>query len=118
MAQPPLPLVENEKVVDRVRGPEQQAIVKRYTEKAVQFIREKREQNLTLPLPERKDSGGMQEESFDAPEFDAEVTVNWAKLKDEMAQLKPQLQFAFQESRARWLYTGITRAAKRLSVVV
>src|SRR5947209_8088815 len=26
--------------------------------------------------------------------------------------------FAFQESRARWLYTGITRAAKRLSIVV
>ena len=26
--------------------------------------------------------------------------------------------FAFQESRARWLYTGITRAAKRLSVVI
>src|SRR5437763_4526803 len=26
--------------------------------------------------------------------------------------------FAFQASRARWLYTGITRAAKRLSVVV
>jgi len=26
--------------------------------------------------------------------------------------------FAFQDARARWLYTGITRAAKRLSVVV
>jgi len=26
--------------------------------------------------------------------------------------------FAFQESQARWLYTGITRAAKRLSIVV
>lgn len=26
--------------------------------------------------------------------------------------------FAFQDSRARWLYTGITRAAKRLTVVV
>ncbi|MGY3450396.1 ATP-dependent DNA helicase [Bradyrhizobium sp. USDA 4353] len=26
--------------------------------------------------------------------------------------------FAFQEARARWLYTGITRAAKRLSIVV
>lgn len=26
--------------------------------------------------------------------------------------------FAFQDSRARWLYTGITRAAKKLSVVV
>jgi exodeoxyribonuclease-5 len=26
--------------------------------------------------------------------------------------------FAFQDSRARWLYTGITRAVKKLSVVV
>jgi exodeoxyribonuclease-5 len=26
--------------------------------------------------------------------------------------------FAFQDSRTRWLYTGITRAAKRLSIVV
>ena len=26
--------------------------------------------------------------------------------------------FALQDSRARWLYTGITRAAKRLSIVV
>ena len=26
--------------------------------------------------------------------------------------------FAFQDSRARWLYTGVTRAAKRLTVVV
>lgn len=26
--------------------------------------------------------------------------------------------FAFQDSRARWLYTGITRAAKRLSIVM
>jgi arylsulfatase A len=38
-------------VIDRVRGPEQQAIVKRYTEKAVQFIREKREQPFFLYLP-------------------------------------------------------------------
>ncbi len=26
--------------------------------------------------------------------------------------------FAFQDSRARWLYTGITRAAKKLSIVI
>ena len=26
--------------------------------------------------------------------------------------------FAFPDSRARWLYTGVTRAAKRLTVVV
>ncbi|HEY2410989.1 MAG TPA: sulfatase [Pirellulaceae bacterium] len=49
--QPPLPLFENEKVIDRVRGPEQQAIVKRYTEKAVRFIRDKREQPFFLYLP-------------------------------------------------------------------
>jgi arylsulfatase A len=34
-----------------VRAPEQQAIVKRYTEKAVQFIRDKREQPFFLYLP-------------------------------------------------------------------
>jgi len=65
----------------------------------VGVIREKREQNLTLPLPERKDSGGLLEESFEAPEFDAEARIDLTKLHDEMAQLQPQLQFALQESR-------------------
>ena len=65
----------------------------------VGVIREKREQNLTLPLPDRKDSGGLQEESFEAPEFDAETRVDLTKLHDELAQLKPQMQFALQESR-------------------
>ena len=65
----------------------------------VGVIREKREQNLTLPLPERKDSGGLLEESFEAPEFDAEARVDLTKLHDEMAQLQPQMQFALQESR-------------------
>jgi membrane-associated protease RseP (regulator of RpoE activity) len=66
----------------------------------VGVIRDKREQNLTLPLPERKGSGGLLEESFDAPDFDAEAAhIDLTELRDEMAQLKPQLQFAFQESR-------------------
>jgi membrane-associated protease RseP (regulator of RpoE activity)/vacuolar-type H+-ATPase subunit H len=65
----------------------------------VGVIRDKREQNLTLPLPERKDSGGLLEESFEAPEFDAEAHIDLTELRDEMAQLKPQMQFAFQESR-------------------
>ena len=65
----------------------------------VGVIREKREQNLTLPLPERKDSGGLLEESFEAPEFDAETRVDLTELHDEMAQLQPQMQFAIQESR-------------------
>ena len=37
--QPPLPLLENEKVIARVRAGEQATLVKRYTEKATQFIR-------------------------------------------------------------------------------
>jgi serine protease Do len=65
----------------------------------VGVIREKREQNLTLPLPERKNSGEWIEESFDAPNFDAEAHVDLTKLRQEMAQLRPQLQFALQESR-------------------
>jgi PDZ domain len=65
----------------------------------VGVIRDKREQNLTLPLPERKDSGGLLEESFDAPDFDAEAHIDLTELRDEIAQLKPQMQFAFQESR-------------------
>jgi len=65
----------------------------------VGVIRDKREQNLTLPLPERKDSGGLLEESFEAPDFDAEAHLDLSKLRDEMTQLKPQMQFALQESR-------------------
>jgi membrane-associated protease RseP (regulator of RpoE activity)/vacuolar-type H+-ATPase subunit H len=65
----------------------------------VGVIREKREQNLTLPLPDRKDSGGLQEESFEGPEFDAETRVDLTKLHDELAQVQPQMQFALQESR-------------------
>jgi hypothetical protein len=67
---------------------------------SVGIIREKREQNLTLPLPERKDSGSLfEEESLELPDFDAEVNFDFAKLNNELAQLKPQLQFALEESR-------------------
>ena len=51
LAQPPLPLIENETVIARVRGAEQFAITRQYTEKAVQFVREHREQPFFLYLP-------------------------------------------------------------------
>jgi serine protease Do len=66
---------------------------------AVGIIREKHEQNLTLPLPERKDSGEMFEETFDLPQFDAEANLDWAKMRDELAELRPQMQFAMEESK-------------------
>src|SRR6202522_3590629 len=40
---------------------------------AVTVMRDKREQNLTLTLPEKGDSGSLIEDSFDVPDFTAEV---------------------------------------------
>jgi serine protease Do len=65
----------------------------------VSIIRDKREQNLTLPLPERKDSGDLFEETFDMPNIDAEAEVQLGEVRNEMARLQPQMQFAMQESR-------------------
>jgi arylsulfatase A len=51
MAQPPLPLVENEQVVERVRADVQTTLIKRYTEKALQFIRDNQKHQFFLYLP-------------------------------------------------------------------
>jgi arylsulfatase A len=51
MRQPPLPLVENEKVVGRVKQDEHQAIVATYTDAAVKFVRENAEKPFFLYLP-------------------------------------------------------------------
>lgn len=50
-AQTPLPLLENETVIERVRAEEQAEITRRYTERAVKFIREHREKPFFLYLP-------------------------------------------------------------------
>jgi len=50
-SQPPLPLVENETVIERLRGPEQETITKRYTEHAIEFIRENKAEPFFLYLP-------------------------------------------------------------------
>jgi len=50
-SQPPLPLVEQTKVVGRVKQDEQQAIVETYTKAAVKFIEEQRDLPFLLYLP-------------------------------------------------------------------
>jgi serine protease Do len=66
----------------------------------VGIIRDKKEQNLTLPLPERKDSGDLfEEESLENMDIDAETHIDLSSLQDELAQLQPQMQYAIQESR-------------------
>jgi arylsulfatase A len=46
-----VPLLENETVIERVRGPEQTTLVRRYTEKAIQFMRVQKGKPFFLYLP-------------------------------------------------------------------
>jgi hypothetical protein len=64
---------------------------------AVVVIRDKHEQNLTLPLPERKDSGNMLEESFDLPDLNADTYVDLSEV-EEIAQAQPQIQYAIRKA--------------------
>lgn len=49
--QPPLPLLRDEKVIERVGPNEQQSITQRYTEEAVKFIRASKDKSFFLYLP-------------------------------------------------------------------
>ncbi len=65
----------------------------------VTVIRDKKEQTLTLSLPERKDSGEMIEESFEVPELDAETRMELSEVQGEIAKLRPQMELAREETR-------------------
>lgn len=65
----------------------------------VEVIRDKKAQTLTITLPGRKDSGDLIEQSFEAPDQDAE---NWAEVsqaQNEIAKLRPQMELAWEEAR-------------------
>jgi len=65
----------------------------------VSVIRDKKEQTLTLTLPERKESGELIEESFEAPELDAETQTELSEAQDEIAKLRPEMELAREEAR-------------------
>jgi serine protease Do len=65
----------------------------------VAIIREKKEQTLTLSLPQPKDSSNIFEESFELPDFDAETRIDLSEMQSEMAHLRPELELASQEAR-------------------
>jgi arylsulfatase A len=50
-AQPPLPLVEDHNVIERVKAAEQRTFTRRYTERAVKYIREHQKKPFFLYLP-------------------------------------------------------------------
>jgi membrane-associated protease RseP (regulator of RpoE activity) len=66
---------------------------------SVSVIRDKREQTLTLTLPERKESGESIEESFEAPAMDAETQTELSEVRNEIAKLQPEMELAQQEMR-------------------
>jgi serine protease Do len=61
------------------------------TAAAVTVIREKREQTLTLTLPEKKDSGSLLEDSLDMPDFTAETEQAINRAEEEIAHLVPAI---------------------------
>lgn len=65
----------------------------------VGVIRDKKEQTLTLTLPERKDSGKNMEESFEAPELNADTQTELSEVQNEIAKLRPEMELAREESR-------------------
>jgi serine protease Do len=58
---------------------------------AVTVMREKREQNLTLTLPAKKDSGSLLEDSFDVTDFTAETEQAINRAGNEIARMAPAI---------------------------
>jgi serine protease Do len=56
---------------------------------SVTVMREKKEQTLTLPLPAKKDSGSLQEDSFDCPELSAETEQALKTAGEVLARVGP-----------------------------
>jgi len=65
---------------------------------AVTVMRDKREQNLTLTLPEKKDSGILLEESLDLPDFTAETVQAIDRAENEIARLTPAITEKIQQA--------------------
>jgi serine protease Do len=66
----------------------------------VVVVRDKKEQTLTLSLPDRKESGDLlEEESSDEIWIDAESRVELGELRNELAKLRPQMELAAEDFR-------------------
>jgi serine protease Do len=84
---------------------------------SVGVVRDKKEQNLNLSLPERKESGEvLEEESLQGPLIDAESAVELSELGQEVAELQPQMELAAEDLRtsATELRTELCRQQDKL----
>jgi len=79
----------------------------------VTVIRDKKEQTLTLTLPDRKESGEMIEESLEAPELDADTQMELSEVQNEVAKLRPQIELATKQA-SRELRKSLCSQQKQL----
>jgi len=64
----------------------------------VSIIREKKEQNLTLTVPERNQSEILDtDETLEVPDADAETVIDLSGVRSEMARVKPEIELAVRE---------------------
>jgi len=68
---------------------------------SVGVMRDRKEQNLNLTLPSRKESGELleEEESLEDPEIDAESAIELSEVEQELAELQPQMELAAEDAR-------------------
>jgi serine protease Do len=65
---------------------------------SVGVIRDKKEQNLNLALPDRKESGVLlDEESLENPQVDAESYYQLGEVEDEIARVQPEIALVTKE---------------------
>ena len=85
---------------------------------SVGVIRDKKEQNLNLALPEKKEkeSGDLIEEESNDSEIDLESRIELGNLGEEMAKLRPQMELAVQDARksARELRDSLCAQQKKV----
>jgi serine protease Do len=64
---------------------------------SIGIVRDKKEQTITLTLPDTRESGGVLNESFEVPEIDAETHMSLVKAQAEIARLRPEVERAAQQ---------------------
>jgi len=65
----------------------------------VTVVRDKKEQTITLSLPEHRQSGSIEEGSDFPYEVGIETHIDLGELRSEMANLRPQIELAVQQAR-------------------
>jgi hypothetical protein len=64
---------------------------------SIGIVRDKKEQTITLTLPERKQSEQL-EESFKMPEISKDIQIDLSGMKTELAKVQPRIEFALQQA--------------------